>query len=96
MAKPEYKLEPAERDPQGTPAPGIAPQPQTVEITVTRPDTETETVNVDLPLGDELSDKRLIVAFVGVSQTGSFNPEQVVLDVPAADVAALSFAVGED
>jgi hypothetical protein len=86
-----YKLE-APATPAAIPAAPV----QTVTLTVTSPDTKTETVEVDLSHGDLLADKRLIVALVGLNHVaGAISSNEVVLDVPAADVASVSIAASK-
>jgi hypothetical protein len=97
MADTDYKLEAPEHDPQGTPAATLGPPVQTVAFTVTSPDTKTEKVEVELQGGDTLADKRLIVALVGLNHTGgSVNPNEIVLDVAAVDVASVSVTASKE
>jgi hypothetical protein len=68
----------------------VAPTPQTVAVTITGPDKQTKFEH-ELTVGDSFAEQRLVVALVGINQTGDIPAGCVILDEPAGDVAGITF-----
>ncbi|MFL5914120.1 MAG: hypothetical protein ACJ752_00575 [Gaiellaceae bacterium] len=74
----------------------VVPKPQTVAVTITGPNQKTQKVEHELTVGDSFAEQRLVVALVGINQTGAIPAGCVIVDEPAGDVAGITFAAQED
>lgn len=84
-AAPKKKKKPAAAKPK----PGIAfaVDGQTVTVTVTPTNGKAQKFDHELQAFDSLADRRIVVALVGLGQTGDIPVGSVVADVAAGDLA---------